>query len=364
MLFVNMSTKVQVKSGIITDTGKFFPVSRLLPSAKEAHNLDTLAQLTALPIDAGCKGNHSDNKCSEGVVKLRRRAKSKYFTQAIAIPLADRHNKLEKYYRNAYYCNHDLLQVGITVTSKYCNTRICNTCNRIRTAKMINGYAGELEKIQNKRFVTLTIPNVAAEQLRETINDMLLCFRKILKAYAYSKKSIGGLRKLEITYNAMRDDYHPHFHLIIDSQDNAENVQKMWLKLNPTAKSIAQDIREVDDNSMIELFKYSTKVVTDVNGNGVINITAVDVIMNAIYKRRIVQPFGNIKKDVSEEVSELHSAVYPGIPEYEMMEWQWEKDDWHNEYGELLTGHNAENHYLRTIQIIDVVDKKTCELLI
>lgn len=351
-----MDTKVQLKSANLTDTGKFFPVPGAVISTKDTHNLDTLAQLTGLAIDKGCRGSASEEK-RDGVGMLRRRAKSKYFTQMVAVPLAELRNGLQQYYRNAFYCNNALHQEGITVTSKYCNTRICNTCNRIRTAKLINGYAGELQKIPNKRFVTLTVPNVPAIQLRETIDGMIRTFQKMLKKYSYDKKSIAGLRKLEITYNAVRDDYHPHFHLIIDTLDNAKIIQDMWLKLNPTANLAAQDIREVDDNSMIELFKYSTKVVTDVKGNGVVNVQALDTIMHAIYKRRIIQPFGNIKKDVSEEVSELQSATYPGIPEYDVMEWYWEKDDWVNEYGELLTGHSSESHYLNSIQIISTVDK-------
>jgi len=61
----------------------------------------------------------------------------------------------------------------------------------------------------------------------------------------------------------------------------------------PDADRSAQDIRPSDDNSMIELFKYTTKIITgkDITrkGNAVelnVNPEALDVIFRAMYKRR------------------------------------------------------------------------------
>lgn len=330
-----MPTKVQ---NLYPKTLKIFDGFAVLEQKKTPLFLDTLAQLELSNGGAGFRGPFLIDP-NDGVSKLRKRAKSKYFTGLIAIPLAELRNKLEKYYRNAHYCNNTLLQSGLRVTSKYCNTRICNTCNRIRTAKLINGYQSELAEHPNKRFVTLTVPNVLNDQLELAIADMQKCLFLIKATMKRQKIKYAGLRKLEITYNAIRNDFHPHFHLIIDSLENAEIFLNLWLKMNPYANRGAQNIREVDDDTMMELFKYSTKVITDVNGKGVVNIPAVDTIMRAIYGKRVIQPFGAIKKQVSEEVEELQAHEYVGIPEYEMMEWVWEKEDWVNEYGELLTGH-------------------------
>lgn len=292
--------------------------------------LDTLAQL----VPASLKEVPDD-----GLERLKKRAKSKYFTGRLSLALAELHTPLEKYYRNAYYCNHTLCQVGDQVTAKYCNTRICSVCNRIRTAKMINGYSKPLAELQDKQFVTLTIPNVPGTKLPETLNSMQKSLRNIFTQMKKRKMKYGGIRKTEITYNPIRSDYHPHLHIIIDGVENASYIVKEWLARYPGAAPYCQDIRPVDDFSMMELFKYSTKIVsTGINGS-VIYVKAVDTIIRSLYRRRIIQPFGMIRKQVSEDVEEIDVQNYAGIPEYESMEWEWQESDWMNKYGELLTGY-------------------------
>jgi hypothetical protein len=111
-----------------------------------------------------------------------------------------------------------------------------------------------------------------------------------------------------------------------------------WLKSNPTASEKAQDIRDVTVDSLKELFKYTAKVVTKINGKQVIVLSAVDTIIQALHKRRIIQPFGEIRKEVSEDIDDLQADAYD-IPQYDFMQWTWCGEDWVNEYGELLTGH-------------------------
>ena len=269
---------------------------------------------------------------------LDKRAKSKHFTGKLAIALADLGGDLEKYYRNAFYCNHTLTQVGTKITGKYCNTRICNTCNRIRMANMINGYGPVLQELKDLQFVTLTIPNIPGEELPGAITAMGKSFVKVMDRLRKRSISYGGIRKLEITYNTVRNDFHPHYHLIVSGAVVAKTIVDEWLLLNPTAKIYGQNIRPVDANSLKELFKYTAKVVSVVNGKQIILVKVVDTIMRALYKRRIVQPFGYIKKYIEEDIDELQSDTYD-IPYYENMEWRWEGEDWCNEYGELLTGY-------------------------
>jgi len=290
--------------------------------------LDTLAQLESEPQN-----------------RLLKRARSKYVTGAIAIGLADLKTALEKYYRNAYYCNHTLVQQGDTVTGKYCNTRICNICNRIRTAKLINGYSGALQKMENPKFVTLTRTNVTAALLPVTLDEMCNTFRAILKINSLHKQRYGksvthnGIRKIEITYNVTANTFHPHFHIVTDGA-SAEVLRSEWLERNAGVTDIqGQNIRPVDKNTLVELFKYSTKIVTQ--GKQSMPFEAIDVIMRSLYRRRVVQPYGAIRR-VSEDVDELRSDSYPELPEYELMQWVWEHQDWVNLYGECLTGYSPD----------------------
>lgn len=284
--------------------------------------LDTLAQLA-----------------QKGPSRLLLRARSKYLTGSLAIGLAELHSPLEKYYRNAFYCNHTLVQVGETVTGKYCNSRICYVCNRIRTAKLINGYATQLKAMRDARFVTLTRTNVSGDILRDTVSGMLDTVRRILRRYNNrGKVTHNGIRKIEITHNTVTDTFHPHFHFVCDGLAVAEQLVADWLELNPGITDIkAQDIRPVDENSLLELFKYSTKLVVKRDGRHELHLQAVDVITRALYGRRIIQPYGRIRR-VSEDVDDLRSDSYPELPEYDLMEWCWHEHDWIGEGGECLTG--------------------------
>ena len=289
-------------------------------SGNSAHTLDTSAQLRK---------------------PLLKRAKSKHFTNKLAIALAEQRNEFEQYYRNAFYCNHDLTQVGNVITGKYCKTRICNTCNRIRMANLIDGYSPVLDKFSDLQFMTLTIPNCPGADLSQAITTMWKSFVKVIDRLRKRGIHPSGLRKLEITYNVKRKDYHPHYHVIVSSKEVATAMLTEWMKLNPTSSIKAQDIRPVTAGAQKELFKYTAKVVTKINCKQVIVIDAVDTIIRALHKRRIIQPFGEIRKEVSEdieEVFELDAARYD-IPDYELMSWKWYGDDWVNEYGELLTGY-------------------------
>lgn len=282
---------------------------------------------------------------------LLKRAKSKYFTNKLAVALADRRGELEQYYRNAFYCNHTLTQTGGKITGKYCKTRICNTCNRIRMANLIDGYSPVLEQYSDLQFVTLTIPNVCAGDLKLSITSMGKSFVKVLDRLRKRGIRPDGIRKLEVTYNATRKDYHPHYHLVVPGKETAKKIVAEWLYVNPASDIKAQDIRSVTSGSLKELFKYTAKVVTRVNGKQVIVLDAVDTIIQALHRRRIVQPFGQIRKLVSEDIEETFEldADRYDIPDYELMSWTWRGEDWVNEYGECLTGYTPSDVLVKLV---------------
>ncbi len=313
-----IASKLEVKHFDSKDRSELFSTDKLTDSDTI---LDTLAQLDT---------------------KLKKRAKSKYFTQFVSSHLADLDTPLKQYYWNAWHCNDTLIQTGEKVVGKYCNSRICNVCNRIRTAKMINGYLPSIEAMGTPKFVTLTIPNVKGNDLRRTIELMQKTFLKIMLRLKKGKKKYAGIRKLEITYNAIEDTFHPHFHLIVNDLQTSEAIKQMWLEYYIDAKHYLQDIRDVDKGSMVELFKYTTKVVAkDLNGIQAIHLPAIDIIMQSTRRKRIIQPFGSIRKQVSEDIDLLQSDTYEGLPEYNFMTWEWYKEDWINPYGEVLTGYQS-----------------------
>lgn len=264
-----------------------------------------------------------------GISDLRRKAKNQYFSKKLAQKLTRLDSPLNKGYRRTLFdCGGLIKQEGQKLTSKYCNARWCNTCNRIRTAKLLNAYQKPLQAFADPYFVTLTIPNVIARDLKDAIKTMQRYFQLIVRSRR-RLTPINGIRKLECTINAESDTYHPHFHVLIDGEANAQYLISEWLKRYEFAESWCQDMRRADKGSLSELFKYTTKIVSKTKkGEFNIYIRNLDVIFNAVYKLRTFQPFGNVRM-VTEDIDELKSDTYD-IEFKETEVYLWGVSDWYS----------------------------------
>ena len=284
---------------------------------------------------------------------LWNRAKAKYFTFSLILPLMRLNSSLFKSYRNTFYCTHNLSKIGNKVTSKYCKNRWCLVCNRIRTAVLIYQYGDIIKSWEDKHFLTLTIPNVPEELLEETIKEMNENFKRIkwvLEKRFKNQFKIEMIRKLEVTYNPIRNDYHPHYHLICCNKRLAEAIKEEWLRRYSEAKDYLQDIVPADDNSVMELFKYFTKVITSVKGKKIdvnvvepnkrrgIYIRALDVIFRAVHNKRTFQVYG-MQSKVKEEDIDLETVELEEIAnKIEVYQWVQEVSDWVNvDTGEGMT---------------------------
>jgi hypothetical protein len=279
---------------------------------------------------------------------LLKRARNKDMGARLSLSLANipGGTPLEKSYRNSYYCSSTLVQEGRKITSSYCGNRWCPVCNRIRTMKLIKGYSAPLEALNDKRFVTLTIPNVDADNLKEAIAHMNLTFRNIVdlfkkrKARGLQDWRLVGLKKLECTSNTRTNTFHPHFHLIVEGEEAANALITEWLKRYESASIKAQDSRLVTKGAEQELFKYVTKVLTKTNKGYGVNLTHQDVIFRAMKGFQVFKAI-NMKMEVSEEIDDVLSQDIEGIEEENAI-WVYEISvrDWVNvDTGALRTGY-------------------------
>jgi hypothetical protein len=251
--------------------------------------LDTLAQLPR----STSQVNHELN-----LNKLSKRARAKFLSDSVAKKLASLNSPLQKSYKSSLVCASVLTQVGADFTSMYCNQRWCIVCARNRTAILINGYVKQIEAMPQKYFVTLTAPNCDERFLQKTVKDYYRAINLISrKIRERDKVKFAGLRKFECTYNTDDDTYHPHYHLIINSANAAHLFKQYWLEHFPNAMSTYQVVKVADDDSVKELFKYFTKVVSKSKKqlSPVVCTAALDKIFRAIKGQRTFQPMG-IKK--------------------------------------------------------------------
>jgi len=335
-------------------------VSKGTPSknAKNGVSLDTLAQLRTndVPNDIGPL-----RKCTKQSDKkaLLKRARRKYMGCNLALKLVDASKKnpdseLSPSYWRAFKCAGVMLvDFEGKVMGKYCKLRWCPVCNAIRSAKLINQYKPHFQDWVDPHMVTLTIPNVPGDQLKGAIKEMTTNFRKVKDSLNKTAKRNGrskliGVRKLECTYNVNRDNYHPHFHFLIEGKSNSVELVNRWLKTNPTANRKAQDVRQADDASLKEVFKYFTKLITNgPKGDRAIYADALDVIFNAVSGAMTFRSLGfTMKKSIDTDAEKVSTENIASV-------WPWYKNDWVNpETGEMLSG------YVPGEGMIDLVENK------
>src|SRR5699024_2999871 len=145
-------------------------------------------------------------------------------------------------------------------------------------------------------FLTLTAPNVPAEELNEEIKHYNHSFKKLMERKEVKAIVKGYARKLEITYNEERNDYHPHFHvLIVVNKSYFTNTKQYinrdrWLELwqqatkNPTITQVdVRKVRNSKDNKVFEIAKYSAK-----DSDYLINQEVFEVFYKALKGKRLI----------------------------------------------------------------------------
>lgn len=217
---------------------------------------------------------------------------------------------------------------------------------------MINQYLPVLSGLSDLQFVTLTAPTVDRFAIGDRVVEMGKKWRKIADMARKCRAGFAGIRKTELKV-ARRGLYHCHYHIILSGADNALWLVKQWLRLNPTASELAQDVRCVNDvaPALIELMKYTTKLTCAENGSNEVlaHPDQLDVIFRALFKKRLYQSFGGIRAidedamDITPEVVKKAAGLY-----------QWIGHDWiHARFGQLLSNWVPEKEDLDVVSMWD-----------
>lgn len=265
------------------------------------------------PMNKASRPSYADNWTEEEHSAWLKKARRKWLGYSVASHLffKNPNSPLRKSYRNSMYCTDVFTpnpNDGDRPHAHYCKNRWCPTCGAIRTAKLIKGYLPQVEQMKDLWFLTLTRPTCTAEELPEQIKRMGNAFRRITHRNKWRKK-LHGIRKAECT---IRPDglYHYHFHILIEGKANADYIKKSWLEIFPDCAEEPQKLKKAKPDTVIELFKYFTKLTVksynDRESNGkreIMDYVRMDIIFQAMRGKRIVQSFGRVKP-VSEEFTE------------------------------------------------------------
>ena len=172
------------------------------------------------------------------------------------------------------------------VHGMFCKNRFCPVCAYRKARKDSYMLSIMMEAIQAEKgyeyiFMTLTTPNVPADKLSEEIDRFNKALSKLFRRKRVMTSIKGYVRKLEITYNKSRNDYNPHFHLIMAVPKHYFKMkgyyikQSEWLDMwrdvtgldgineDGTDEICSLDVRKVNgyrqEKAVSEIAKYSAK---------------------------------------------------------------------------------------------------------
>ncbi|UXV43760.1 protein rep [Staphylococcus simulans] len=161
--------------------------------------------------------------------------------------------------------------------SNLCKNRFCPVCAWRKARKDALGLSLMMQYIKQEEqkeflFLTLTTPNVKSDDLESEIKHYNQSFRRLSNRKKFKSIAKGYVRKLEVTYNQKRDDYNPHFHVLIAVnksyfKDTKSYIsQKEWLNLWRDVTGIdeitqvhVQKIKQNNNKELYEMAKYSGK---------------------------------------------------------------------------------------------------------
>lgn len=105
----------------------------------------------------------------------------------------------------------------------FCKNRLCPYCAWRRALKTSHVAREVVQMISDSKkyknspwlFLTLTLKNCEASEVREMIRLMNKALLKLFRRKKFKNFVLGYMKTIEVTYNAEDDTYHPHLHVLI-----------------------------------------------------------------------------------------------------------------------------------------------------
>ncbi len=220
-----------------------------------------------------------------------------------------------------------------------CKNRFCPVCAWRKARKDALALGIQMEYIKQEYqkdfiFLTLTTPNVSADELESEIKAYNHAFKKLMERKEVDKVTKGYVRKLEVTYDHERfitkkmykhrkayyesrglnvgdnnpnyDTYNPHFHVLIAVNKsyftqtkqyiNHERWLELWQKVTDNPDITQVDVRKVRENKkkeVSEIAKYAAK-----DSDYLVDEDVFEVFYKALKGKRLIVQSGLFKESM------------------------------------------------------------------
>jgi len=207
------------------------------------------------------------------------------------------------------------------INASFCKKRLCVMCQWRKSLAIFHQVLTLIHKHREQYksdiplLLTLTVPNAGEEKIADCLDDMQQSFKLLTNRSPFKKAVRSWFRGLEVTYNAERMDYHPHYHVLLlvpkkyfTRSEGLYISQEQWLELWRESTGNA-DITQVDirrvrkrtkckiEGVAAEVAKYATKpsgyIEKQPTGDYKANPVVIDTLDRALKRRRLIA-FGGL----------------------------------------------------------------------
>lgn len=208
---------------------------------------------------------------------------------------------------------------------RFCRVRLCPICQWRRSLKVYGQTAEIVRHLADQRaaqgrkpyaylMLTLTVPNVAAEELRPKLDQLSAGWQRITQRAEVRRAVAGSMRSVEITYNSSTNTYHPHLHALLCVlpsyfHSSAYIPQQRWLELWREAMrdpSIMQvHIERCYGNSekaIAEVSKYAAKPGEYIDASDLDRMAELVEVLDHTTERRRFVSWGGVMKQAHAEL--------------------------------------------------------------
>lgn len=209
-------------------------------------------------------------------------------------------------------------------TASLCKDRVCPLCNwRLANKRWVTLY-NALSAIDGPgimfHFITLTIHNIRPERLSEALGNMARAWNRVLQRQMIKNHVMGWARSVEVTYNKDTGMMHPHYHVIMITENKLELIEfdrdeilDFWVrsvtKEGEFANLKGQDARQIktdDENenllaAALETYKYTIKQ------QDLLSMPAADFVfyVKQIAGKRLTATGGILKDRIKTDLDEI-----------------------------------------------------------
>lgn len=236
------------------------------------------------------------------------------------------------------------------VKADFCKDRLCPMCNWRRSLKIFGQISRIMDVLEQGSyrflFLTLTVKNCSADSLSSVLNHIQSSFVRMMHQKRVLNVVSGSVRIVEITYNLIAGEYHPHLHVIFavkpDYFHKGYISQSEWTNLWRSAARLDYQpivhIQTIKDSSVgiskavAEVAKYAVKDNDYLTSDLSESMKRVLDLLGAISGRRLLSYSGvfkttasNLRLDDAENGNLVHvndDSLRPDL-DYVVVRYRW-----------------------------------------